>query len=307
MSDRLDLSVVISTFNTRAMLAACLESVLRDLERTGLSHEVIVVDDASTDGSADMVATRFPQVRLLRHADNQGYARANNAGIRAAAGATVFLLNSDTVVLPGAIAELFEALTSRAGVAAVGPTLLDSDGSGQRSCWRFPLASLIGNTLWLFRLGLMDDYRSWDRRTDREVDWISSAALMVRAATFTEVGLLDEGFGVYGVDVDWALRARRRGYRFVLVAGPAVIHHGRASWGDARGRMYWDHLRGHSRLYRKHYGMAGLVSYRIAVLTNSALRIAFWGLLALLGRERLDGKVAHFRRLVRWSVLGDSR
>jgi GT2 family glycosyltransferase len=232
VNGRPDLSVVISTFNTRAMLAACLESVFHDLERAGLNYEVIVVDDASTDGSAEMVAARFPQVRLLRHAVNQGYARANNAGMCAAGGAAVFLLNSDTVVVPGSISTLLDALGRGERPAAVGPRLLNPDGTDQRSCWRFPLVWLIGNTLWLFRLGMLDDYGAGERRADRPVDWLSSAALMVKADALADVGPFDEHFGVYGVDVDWALRARRRGHKSVYVPRAQVVHHGRASWGE---------------------------------------------------------------------------
>ncbi len=307
MSGRVDLSVVISTFNTRALLEACLRSLLEDLARSDFTYEVIVVDDASTDGSAEMVAAQFPQVRLITQTENGGYARGNNAGVRAAVGRAVLLLNSDTVVRPGCVSSLFGALVRRKQPVAVGPTLLNADGTVQRSCWRFPLASLLGNTMWLFSLKLLNDYEVWDGRTDREVDWISSAALLVRAVAFVDVGFFDERFGVYGVDVDWALRARRKGYRFVQVAGPMVVHHGRASWGEARARMYSDHLHSHGLLFRKHYGPLGLALYRSVVLVNSMIRMLFWGLLAMLGKGRLDHKVAHFRRLIRWSVMGDSR
>lgn len=299
-------SVVITSYNTRALLESCLASLLQDLEGSGLLHEVIVVDDASTDGSAEMVATRFPQVRLLRQTANQGYARSNNAGVRAASGSAILLLNSDTVVQPGAMRIMYQALSGSPHAAAVGPKLLNTDGSIQQSCWRFPLTWLVGNTLWLFRLGLLDDYRSWDGRSDREVDWASSAALMVKRSVLDIVGLLDEAYGLYGVDADWAFRARRRGYGQLLLSGAEIIHYGRASWGDARDRMHLDHLRGHERFFRKHYALPGLFFYRGVVLVNSAARVVFWGIPYALGRRQLGHKIAHFKRLLRWSVLGDA-
>jgi GT2 family glycosyltransferase len=302
MSRHLDVSVVISNHNTRDMLRACLQSVLQDLDRSSLSCEVIVVDDASEDGSADMVASQFPRVTLLRNIDTRGYAKTNNTGIRAASGAAVLLLNSDTVVLSGSIAGMYNALHCRPETAAAGPTLLNPDGTVQRSCWLFPIPSLIGNTLLLFRLGLWDDYRSWDHRVDREVDWISSAALMIRTSAVQDVGLFDEQFWVYGVDVDWAMRARRKGYRYLSLERSKVIHCGGASWAGALDRMSHDHMQSQDRLFRKHYGMLGLILYKVVVLMTSAVRLVFWGIPYLLGRRGLGPKVAYFRTLIRWTL-----
>jgi GT2 family glycosyltransferase len=300
-----DVSVVISNYNTREKLQACLDSMLGELRLSRLKHEVIVVDDASTDGSAEMVAVRFPSVRLLSTAVNCGYAKANNLGMRAASGFAVFLLNSDTVILPGAISAMYGALRAVPCLAAVGPMLLNPDGTVQRSCWRYPMTGLIGNTFLLFTLHVWDDYRSWDHSRDRVVDWMSSAALMVRRSALEEVGLFDERFWVYGVDVDWALRAGRKGYRCLTVAGARIVHYGRSSWGTMRGAMRHDHLRSQDRLFRKHYGLLGWLFYRVTVLTNSALRLVVWGIPCLLGNRRLAPKATFFAESTRWALLGD--
>lgn len=305
MSARPDVSVVISNYNTRDRLEACLRSLTSDLETSGLRFEVLVVDDASSDGSPEMVAASFPAVRLLQTGVNCGYAKANNIGVRAAGGAAVLLLNSDTVVMPGAIPALHQTLRQSRRLAAVGPVLLNPDHTVQRSCWRYPMTGLVGNMFALFTVRVWDDYRRWDGARNQCVDWMSSAAMMIDRAALDRVGLFDEAFWVYGVDIDWAVRAHRAGYRFLAVAGARIIHHGRSSWGTMGTRMRLDHMRSQDRLFRKHYGRAGWLFYRAAMLCSSAVRLVVWGIPCLLGNRRLDPKVAFLVESVRWAVRGD--
>jgi GT2 family glycosyltransferase len=300
------LSVVITTLNARSTLRACLESLLADLQRADLPYEVIVVDDASTDGSAALVAADFPEVVLVRNAQTAGYSRTNNIGLRRTRGTMIFLLNADTVVQPGCVAALVDALRRRPNAAGVGPTLLNTDGTIQRSCWRFPLRSLIGNSLCLFRFGVWDDYRAWRHHVDRQVDWISTAALLIRRSALDAVGPFDERFWVYGVDIDWALRAARRGFRFASIAAARVVHKGGASWGSASDRKYEDHMRAHSLLFGIHYGSLGLVFFRGTLLANSLVRVLAWGTLSLVGVGPAKPKLAEFARLARWSVRGST-
>jgi len=297
--------VVIGSYNTREKLKACLESLLADLLRSGIKYEVIVVDDVSTDGSAEMVASRFPSVRLISTGTNGGYTKANNLGIRAASGSAIFLLNSDTVTLPGAVAVMYQALQASPHLAAVGPTLLNQDGTVQRSCWRTPMMGLVGNTFSLYTLRLWDDYRRWDHSVDREVDWMSSAAWMVRRSALDEVGVFDEGFWMQGGDADWAMRARRKGYRFLSVAGARIIHYGHSSWGTMRAQMRRDQMVSQDRLFRKCYGLAGWLFFRLTMLVSSALRFVIWGIPCLLGNKRVAPKVAFFAESARWALLGD--
>ncbi|MCS7316675.1 MAG: glycosyltransferase family 2 protein, partial [Bryobacteraceae bacterium] len=142
-----DVSVVIVSYNTRKLLHDCLSSVLEDARRSGLAVEVIVVDNASTDGSPDWVAQHFPQVCLLRSSENLGYSAGSNLGIWRSRGRHVLLLNSDTVIRPGALREMCSKLDTRRDLAAVAPKLLNPDGSIQQSCWRFPLKALLVNAL----------------------------------------------------------------------------------------------------------------------------------------------------------------
>jgi len=298
-----ELTILISNYNTRALLEPCLRSVLADIARSTLRAEVVVVDDDSTDGSAEMVEQNFPHVILVRCDRNQGYARANNIGINRASGRTIFLLNSDTIVSPGTLRALLAALERGVDIGAVGPVLVNPDGSLQRSCWPFPLRGLIGNSLLLFRAGLWDDYRSWYHPSDRVVDCISSAALLIRRDVLDRVGHLDEQFWVYGVDIDWALRARRRGYKCLSVSNTRVIHHGGASWSDLP-LMAADHLKSQLHLFKKHYGPVGVALFRSLVFLNSVARLFVWGALAMLGRQHVRTKVDYFRSMARWSLKG---
>jgi GT2 family glycosyltransferase len=298
-----ELSILISSHNTRALLDTCLRSVLDDVGRGSLRAEIIVVDDDSNDGSAEMVEQRFPDVILIRCDGNQGYARANNIGIARSSGKSIFLLNSDTIVLPGALRAMVSALERRSDIGAVGPVLVNTDGSLQRSCWPFPLRGLIGNSLLLFRAGVWDDYRSWSHPGDRVVDCISSAALLIRREALEQAGLLDEHFWVYGVDIDWALRARRKGYRCLSISGARVVHYGGASWSHLP-LMAADHLNSHLRLFRKHYGPVGVALFRSLVFLNSVTRLCVWGLLSILGRPQVRTKVDYFRLMARWSLRG---
>lgn len=298
----MDVSVVLTSCNTRDLLLACLRSVTADLTSSGVTWEIIVVDDGSTDDTSTAVKKAFPHVRLFRNEQPQGYARANNIGIQAARGDAVLLLNSDTVVHPGAIPAMIAALQRDARIGGVGPMLRNGDGSLQRSCFRFPLTSLIGNSLPLFRLRIWDDYRYWDHRTDRVVDCISSAALLVRRSVFDEVGLLDEKFWVYGIDIDYAMRMRAKGYRLLSLHDASITHYGGASWQKMSERIFADNVRSHERLFRKHYGLAGFALFRTLLLANSVTRLAFWGAVCAVGARRYRHRVDHYRRHLQWAL-----
>ncbi len=297
-----DVSVIVTSRNTRHFLRSCLDSVLSDLRASPLTWEVWVVDDGSSDGSAEMVQATYRDVRLMGWDAPRGYAAANNAAIGESRGRYVWLLNSDTVVPRGAAVELTDGLRAHPWAGAAGPVLLNPDGSIQRSCFRFPWQTLLGNSLPLARMGLWDDYRRWDHRQPRRVDFISSAALLVRREVFDQVGVLDERFRVYGVDVDLALRMRRHGWGMVSLPRPRVIHYGGGSWtGRAIARMS-DHMRGQELVIRKHYGDLGFLAFRLIVALNSALRLPVWRIAGVLGSPNAAERVTFFRQLLAWSL-----
>jgi GT2 family glycosyltransferase len=291
-----DVSVIIVNWNTWPLLQDCLVSVFADLDHGRMTGEVIVVDNGSTDGSAAMIAETFPRVRLIRNPENRGLAEGMNQGIAQAGGRNVLFLNSDTVVRRGATAAMMGRLEADAKLAGVAPKLLNSDGTIQRSCWPFPMKALLGNTFGLYRLGVLDDYRAWDHRYDRQVDWVSSAALMVPRRVLDHVGLFDPRF-FYGVDVDWAHRATRAGYRFLSLADAEVVHLGGGSQRSEETPSIAHGPDVHSRYFRKHHGVPGLLLFRGLLIVGSVPRLLLWEVAHLLRISReADQRRVMFRR-----------
>jgi GT2 family glycosyltransferase len=241
--------------------------------------EVIVVDNASADGSAEMVAAEFPEVRLHRSPTNLGFPGGNNAGYRLSRGRYFMLLNSDTVVLPGAFEELVTFAGARPRAGIVGPRVLNPDGTLQMSCRRFPTlgAGLFRNTPLgkLFpnnrftRDYLMTD---WHHDEPRAVDWVSGCCLMARREMIEQIGLLDEAFFMYCEDVDWAYRAGQAGWEVLYDPRAMVIHEIGRSTDQAVNRMIVQFHRSMYRFFRKHYAATANPVYRAVVVTGLVAR-----------------------------------
>jgi GT2 family glycosyltransferase len=220
-------AVVIVSFNVRAHLEACLRSL--DADDAPGSRTIVVVDNASTDGSAAMVRETFPGVRLIQAGANLGFARANNLGIRATTGEYVLLLNPDTVVSRGAIEGLVAALARDPDAAAAGPRLVDAAGRPELSFgWTIgPLGELRQKSLGALyerRVGLaVRRVEHWTRQSGPR-EWVSGACLLVRRHDLEAVGLLDERYFMYTEDVDLCVALRDRGRRVLFVADVEVQH-----------------------------------------------------------------------------------
>lgn len=247
------LAIVIVAFNAREALAGALAALAA--APPAVDHEIVVVDNASTDGAADLVRRRFPHVRLIEPGRNLGFARANNLGIRATAGAWLLLLNPDTVVPPGAIDRLLARLEETSGAVAGGPRLVDGDGAAELSFGAAysPLAELRPKLLAAAaRHGIPVVGRYVDRATRREqfVDWVSGACLLVRREAAERAGLLDERYFMYAEDVDFCAALRAQGGRVLFTPVAEVVHlRGRSAPPDAT-RDVW--RRSHLAYYRKH-------------------------------------------------------
>ena len=211
------LSIVIVSYNAREDLERCLQSLVR--AAPSVDHEIIVVDNASTDDSAAAVRARWPGVRLIDAGANVGFAKANNIGIRASFGELLLLLNGDTLVPPGAIDRLVAVLDARPAVAVVGPRLVDGNGRAELSFGRMlsPLNELRQK---LRARGNVERLTS----REREVDWVSGACLLVRRADAEAVGLLDERYFMYTEDVDFCAAIRARGRRVLYTPSAEFVH-----------------------------------------------------------------------------------
>lgn len=236
------LSVIVVNWNTQDILRGCLQSV-RDHLREPAS-ETIVIDNGSQDGSAEMVLADFPQVRLIRNAENLGFGPANNQGMAAASGEFFLLLNSDARLVDDTPRRLVELMKGRPQVGVVGPRLIFEGGRLQPSANRFPtLARLAFEELGFYRLLpreqsarlLLGGY--WDHAGEREVDWLTGACLLVRRRVWEETGGFDPSMFLYGEEVEWCHRIRERGWLVLFAPVGEVVHLGhvttRLFLGDA--------------------------------------------------------------------------
>jgi GT2 family glycosyltransferase len=253
----MDLSVSIVSFNTRELLARTLRATLADTRE--MAAEVIVVDNASHDGSAAMVREAFPSVRLIRNSENRFFSAAHNQAIAVSRGRHVLVLNSDAEPRPGTLPPVVAYLDAHADVAAVSPRMLFPDGRVQRNCARFTPYTLflLDYTLW----GLIQPgrrrrgraevwYDGWDRLTERQVDVLPGSFMMMRREAIDAVGPLDERLRLYFVEEDWCWRARHAGFRIVYVPVGAVVHPEGASVRQVRRlarRIYFEDMVRHVR------------------------------------------------------------
>lgn len=296
----IDLSIVIISYNTLELTKACLDSVIPRLG--SLLAEIIVVDNASADGSAEMVKERFPSVRLIQNKVNVGFAAANNQAFLLAQGEFVLLLNSDTVVLGDVLPKSVDYLRVHSLVGAMGCRVLNTDRSMQRTCSGYPtLLRLLNMTLGLDRLpviNMLDSYqlRKWQRDTDREVEVISGCYLLVRRSIIESVGPLDDAFFFFGEETDWCLRIRRAGWKLRFSPVGEIIHHG----GGSVKKLNYQRdvmLTGATiRLHKKNSGLvAAAVAFMILAMFNLS-RAVVWTACSLV-RQTCQVRAAHFRQV----------
>jgi N-acetylglucosaminyl-diphospho-decaprenol L-rhamnosyltransferase len=253
------LSVVIVNYNTRDLLRACLRSIQGSEDPPAL--ELFVVDNASSDGSAGMVASEFPCVQLIESGTNGGYARANNLALERCRGQYLLLLNPDTELPPPALREMVEFMDAHPEAGAAGPKLVRPDGSLDLACRRsFPSPEvsfyrMLGLSALFPRSRRFGRYNLTylDPDEPAEVDSVVGAFMMVRAKAAGQVGLLDETFFMYGEDLDWAYRIKSRGWKVLYNPRVSVLHHKGASSRKRSQRTIVEFYRAMYLFYRKHY------------------------------------------------------
>jgi N-acetylglucosaminyl-diphospho-decaprenol L-rhamnosyltransferase len=289
----MDFGIVIVSWNVRDLLSACLESVFLELAQSRLTGLVCVVDNDSRDGSADMVAARFPRVRLLR-AENRGMGAGNNLGLRALgfgkpsaegrAPEAALVLNPDTIVRPGALRALADFLRTnpRAGVAA--PQLRNPDGSLQHAGFRFPGLTQLALDLFPFRgrLARLQDSplngRYWPAQYQAgspfRVDHTLGAAFAVRAEAMAGDEFFDESFVMYCEEIDWQWRLALAGWETWIVPAAEVTHYGGRSTSQVALRAFTQLWSSRRRLYQRYHGypVNALASALVALAVQRRIR-----------------------------------
>jgi len=254
-----DVSIIVVSYNTREMTAFSVGSVLAETAIS--SYELVVLDNASTDCSADEIAGRFPEVRVIASSKNLGFAAGNNVAAREAEGEYLLLLNPDTVVLDGAIDKLVAFAEAHPDAGIYGGRTVFADGSlNPSSVWAKPtvwnaFCRAVGLSAVMKRSPLFngDSYGGWDRDTVREVDIVSGCFLLIRRELWDKLGGFDTSYFMYGEDWDLCLRAKALGYRCLFCPEAEIVHYGGASEkvrADKLVRLFETKC----RLYRQHWG-----------------------------------------------------
>jgi GT2 family glycosyltransferase len=285
------LSVVIVSWNTRELLRNCLASVAQHL--SPIDHEVIVVDNASDDGSADMVEREFPAVRLVRGAQNAGFGPANNEAMRLARGEWLLLINSDTLLIDDSVARLVERVRTEPGLGIAHCRLEFSDGRLQHTTYRFPSVrmALLEDTGLYKLLGrrrsghtLLAGY--WEHDCERDVDWVAGAFMLLPREVFEQTGGFDERLFMYGEDMEWCQRIRDRGWRVRYFPQAKIVHHNHASseqrYGNERVALC---LRRQRDVYAQRRGRARAHVLMAIRVVGGGLRAGWYTM-----RARADGE-----------------
>jgi GT2 family glycosyltransferase len=261
-----DLAVVIISWNVRDLLATCLRSLFADLKQSSLEAQIWVVDNASADGTPEMVAEAFPSVHLIASRENLGFVRGNNLALREIQNQPqtpkyIWLLNPDTEVLSGATIALLSMLKADPQAGMAGPKLLYPDGSLQYSAFRFPGLMQLAFDLFslpprLYDTPLNGRYprRLYEGTEPFLIDHPLGASMMVKSVVLTDVGLLDEEFFMYCEEIDWCWRMRKAHWLIYCVPAARVIHHAGQSSGQVRVSSFVNLWTSRARLYARHHG-----------------------------------------------------
>ncbi len=306
----MDLSIVIVNWNAKDYLKKCVASIYEDA--TNLSFEIIIVDNASSDGSVEMVKFEFPKVRLINNSSNSGFGIANNIGIKESIGRYILFLNPDTLVLPDCLKKLMGFLDKNASAGAVGPKIINPDGSIQVSCAR--------NTpgLWseFFELTyfnyLFPKVRLFNRQylgtgeydTDKEVDLLSGSCMMVRRSVLDEIGLFDPSFFIYGEDIDLLYRIKKAGWKVWYLYSARLVHFGGESTKQVPEKKVFHNLRSKYLFLKKHFGRTKAAAYIAVVVISVIIVYLLFMPFLLMGTANIRAKarnlVSQNNRTIKW-------
>jgi GT2 family glycosyltransferase len=285
-----DLAIIIVSYKTCDLLDRCLASIFNG--EYPFSYRVTVVDNASDDGSPEMVVNKYPDALLIRNNINTGYSVANNQGIRKSDSRHILLLNPDTEVNPGALAAMVRFLDTHAHVGVVGCQLLNTDGSFQTSWFSFPvpLSRYFEKLPFYTRLShsvlkIKDKYPDIPEEGAKRVDIIKGACLMIRRTAANQVGLLDENSFLYADDIDWCIRTRRKCWETYTLTDHNIVHHGYASTDQEPYITITSSRRSALYLYRKHYPFHFVAAWSLFIYIEILYKMLLYGIRVRSGRR----------------------
>jgi hypothetical protein len=324
-----DLTIVIVSWNVRDLLRRCLTSVSEigdgpaDGEGLGdgsqpsiprILFELVVVDNASTDGSQEMIRAEFPQAHLIANENNRGFTAANNQGLATGQGRYLLLLNPDTEVVDGALLTMIRYMDTHPEVGALGPKLLYADGSRQPSRRRFPTfaTALVESTVvqewWtdnrILRRYFMSDT---DDEAIQPVDWVVGACLLVRREAYSQAGGLDEGYFMYSEELDWCRRIKQAGWEVIYLPTATVIHHEGKSSEQVVAARHIHFQSSKVRYFYKYHGTFQAQVLRWFLLGTYVYQLIREGLKWLLGHKRpmRAERIRAYRQVLKSGLRGN--
>jgi GT2 family glycosyltransferase len=285
--EKILVSIIIVNWNTRDLILNCLKSIQTE---TKISYEIFVIDNGSIDGSSEMIRANFPSVRLINNESNRGFAAANNQGLELSKGQFVLLLNPDTVILNSAIDRTINWLTHRPEVGCVGCQVMESPDVIQQTCFADPGPLNIAITElgleplspWIPLFG-KPWYRTWDRKSEKEVEVVSGMFMLVPRKVLEIVGPLDPAFFVYAEEADWCKRIRSAGFKCVFAPVAQILHleGGGKSTKQIKPRMHVQMQKSLLIYTKKHHGIAGWLIIKILFTISSFFRMLVFGILGI--------------------------
>ncbi|RME97163.1 MAG: glycosyltransferase family 2 protein [Chloroflexi bacterium] len=292
-------AAIIVNWNTRDLLAECIESLRR--HTADLNLHIIVVDNASTDGSVEMLRRNYPDVQVIVNTKNVGFARANNQAMQQSAADYFLLWNSDAFATPGAVQSLLQLAQSQPRAGLIGAQLRNPDGTFQASYTPFP--GLWQEFLILSGLGRLlfgNAYPSRGPETEKGpqvVDYVEGACMLVRREAFEQTGGMDEGYFMYAEEVDWCFALKRAGWQVWYQPQAQVTHLGGASSTGRRTHREADLYRSRVRFFSKHYGPRKARQLKTLIFVLTAVKNLVHGLLRFFSRGRVGRPVVSLKHL----------
>ena len=306
----IDISVIIVNWNTKTLLLDCVASLYQTTREAKM--EIIVVDNASTDGSVDAMRQSFPQVKIIENLQNFGFAKANNIGIRKAQGRYICLVNSDVKALDGVLDNMHTYMEKHSSVGALAPKIYGGDMQIQKNCREFPnLRNIFCEEFFLNRLfPRASVFRGRDMidcnyDVEMEVEVLSGCFMMVRREAIDRVGLLDERFFFYSEDMDWCKRIYDADWKLIHYPGAEIIHYGGASSDTAPTRFRLEMLKANWQYWRKHKSMIECALFWLIEFAGKLGRAIGWYIVRLVGSKRQpEAKMmaTAYRKILKWLI-----
>jgi len=289
--NKLDVSIVIVNWNTRAIVSNCLRSVFEETDK--IKFEVIIVDNASTDGSVEMIREEFPEVIIICNKSNRGFAAANNQGIQIGRGEYVLLLNSDTIILDNAISKSIFFARNNPKAAVTSCRVLNSDKTLQPTCFMFPsICNMILSSTYIYKIFPKNRFfgrerMSWWKRNDvRDVDAVTGCFMLVRKDAIGEIGNMDERFFMYAEETDWCYRFKQAGWQVMFMPDAEIIHLHKGSSKKIESTMRLQLSGSILLFFEKHKSRT---QYILACLFTALFffaRVPYWFVIAIISKKK---------------------